>query len=118
MGDLIDRDVAIAFVDCGHLRPPTELAWSDKDVVDMLKRMPSAQPEQRWIPVTERLPDEWKRVLIQNDEGLFLIGFTKDRGWGKEWFYQYEMYDYDAYVESEQGKIVAWCELPEPWKGE
>lgn len=75
-------------------------------------------PEQQWIPVTERLPEEWKRVLIQNDEGLFLIGFTKDRGWGKEWFYQYEMYDYDAYVESEQGKIVAWCELPDRWKGE
>ena len=78
---------------------------------------PFAQP-QRWIPVTERLPDEWKRVLIQNDEGLFLVGFVKDRGWGKEWFYQYEMYDYDAYEESEQGKIVAWCELPDPWKGE
>ena len=78
---------------------------------------PFAQP-QRWIPVTERLPDEWKRVLIQNDEGLFLVGFVKDRGWGKEWFYQYEMYDYDEYIESEQGKIVAWCELPEPWKGE
>lgn len=45
MGDLIDRDAAIAFVDCGYLRPPTELAWSDKDVVDMLKRLPSAQPE-------------------------------------------------------------------------
>jgi len=71
-----------------------------------------------WIPVTERLPDEWKRVLIQNDEGLFLVGFVKDSGCGKEWYYQYEMYDYDAYVESEQGKIVAWCELPDPWKGE
>ena len=82
-----------------------------------IKAVPSAQP-QRWIPVSERLPDEWKRVLIQNDEGLFLVGFVKDRGWGKEWYYQYEMYDYDAYVESEQGKIVAWCELPKPWKGE
>lgn len=88
----------------------------DADVL-ALETVPSAQP-QRWIPVSERLPDEWKRVLIQNDEGLFLVGFVKDRGWGKEWYYQYEMYDYDAYVESEQGKIVAWCELPKPWKGE
>lgn len=43
--DCISRQAAIAFVDCGYLRPPTELAWSDKDVVDMLKRVPSAQPE-------------------------------------------------------------------------
>ena len=51
MNDLISRQAAIAFVDCGYLRPPTELAWSDKDVVDMLKRVPSAQPERikgRW----------------------------------------------------------------------
>lgn len=50
--DLISRQVAISFVDCGYLRPPTELAWSDKDVVDMLKRLPSAQPKRikgRWI---------------------------------------------------------------------
>ena len=88
--------------------------------------VPSVQPQdiarvmlnQHWILVSERLPDEWKRVLIQNDEGLFLVGFVKDSGCGKEWYYQYEMYDYDAYVESEQGKIVAWCELPEPWKGD
>ena len=83
---------------------------------DVIEQLPSAHPQ--WIPVSERLPDEWKRVLIQNDEGLFLVGFVKDRGWGKEWYYQYEMYDYDAYIESEQGKIVAWCELPDPWKGE
>ena len=43
--DCISRQAAIAFVDCGYLRPPTELAWSDKDVVDMLKRLPSAQPQ-------------------------------------------------------------------------
>ena len=56
MDDLISRQAAIAFVDCGYLRPPTELAWSDKDVVDMLKRVPSAQPQRmrgKWIDVTK-----------------------------------------------------------------
>ena len=114
-------------------------ALDEFDTEAIIKDLPSAQPQdiaryiatiienekdmrvmlnQHWILVSERLPDEWKRVLIQNDEGLFLVGFVKDRGWGKEWFYQYEMYDYDAYIESEQGKIVAWCELPDRWKGE
>ena len=45
MNDLISRQAAIDYVDCGHLRPPTELAWSDLDVVNMLKRMPSVEPE-------------------------------------------------------------------------
>ena len=102
--------------DCVDL--PRAKHWDGHTEADAETRLMSLEPEQRWIPVTERLPDEWKRVLIQNDEGLFLVGFVKDRGWGKEWFYQYEMYDYDAYEESEQGKIVAWCELPDPWKGE
>lgn len=43
MDDLISRQAAIDYVDCGHLRPPTELAWSDLDVVTMLERLPSAE---------------------------------------------------------------------------
>lgn len=73
-----------------------------------------AQTEPRWIPVTERLPEAYKRVLICNDEGRYLIGFVKDLGeyWSSEWRYQFDMYDDDVYEEQEQGKIVAWMPLP------
>ena len=64
MSDLIDRQAAIAFVDCGYLRPPTELAWSDKDVVDMLKRVPSAQPEIIRCKDCENLQTDWKPLLL------------------------------------------------------
>ena len=115
--DLISRQAAIEALadDLSYYGSGDERAFGMSRAIGIIEKLPPAQPH--WIPVSERLPDEWKRVLIQNDEGLFLVGFVKDRGWGKEWYYQYEMYDYDAYIESEQGKIVAWCELPDPWKG-
>ena len=68
MSDLISRQAAIAFVDCGYLRPPTELAWSDKDVVDMLKRIPSAQPEIIRCKDCENLQTDWKP---QDSDGYY-----------------------------------------------
>lgn len=32
--------------------------------IDALMQLPPAQPEQRWIPVTEKLPEENIRVLV------------------------------------------------------
>ena len=75
----------------------------------------NAQPEQRWIPVTERLPEADNRVLICNDEGQYLVGFIKSWRWGNEWSYQLDMHNYDAYDEQEQGKLVAWMPLAKPY---
>ena len=72
--------------------------------------------EPHWIPVTERLPENEKRVLILNDDNLYMIGFIREYDCWNEWRYQYEMYDDDVYEEEEQGKIVAWMPLPEPFK--
>ena len=38
---LIDADAVISFVDAGHLRNPSALSWSDKDVVDMIEARPT-----------------------------------------------------------------------------
>lgn len=35
---------------------------------ERLRELPSAQPEQRWIPCSERLPKSGKTVLITNDK--------------------------------------------------
>lgn len=72
----------------------------------------------KWIPVTERLPEADNRVLICNDKGRYMVGFIKSWRWGNEWSYQCNMYDYDAYDEREQGKLVAWMPLPEPYREE
>ena len=48
----IDADKLIDFIDCGHLRPPTELAFSDLDVIEMIKKQPTAD-------VRENVRGEW-----------------------------------------------------------
>ena len=85
------------------------------NLLDRIMAKASAQPEQRWIPCSERLPDECKEVLVCYDfEGYryVLIGTL----YGDE-FHGYE----DEYLTPERRKYrkaVAWLPMPEPWKGE
>ena len=71
-----------------------------------VKKIPSAQ---QWIPCSERLPEEFKRVLCCTDkEEMFLAcvyifdnGYTFDNEERMMW----------------DGDVVAWMPLPEPYKG-
>lgn len=38
---LIDADALKSWIDCGHLRPPTELCFSELDVVQILDMRPT-----------------------------------------------------------------------------
>ena len=69
-----------------------------------LGELPSAQPEQRWIPVTERLPEKGQKCLV-SDRGRITI----DVFWGRGGVYNWQFYlrDYEA-----------WMPLPEPYKEE
>ena len=119
MSDLIDRRAAIDAIN--HICPiDTEYDCTLLDRVDVrcvLTDLPSAQ---RWIPVSERLPEIEKRVLILNDDNRCGIAFLRRREdhWPDEWMIMYCLYDADIWDEGENGKIVAWMPLPEPWKGE
>ena len=65
---------------------------------------------QEWIPVTERLPEPWKQVLIYSRhdfcESAFYIGVPGK--WRVTW--NHEMLDADS--------VTHWIPLPEPPKGE
>lgn len=64
--------------------------------------------EHRWIPVTERLPEVGKFVLVNDiymDE-LTIAKLLEDKGWEDQhgnW--------------SSFGCVSAWMPLPEPWRG-
>lgn len=60
---------------------------------------PSAQPEPKWIPVTERLPKENGDYLVTGRKGAVNKRKYEDGRWYGNW------------------AIVAWMPLPEPWKG-
>lgn len=118
--DLISRQAAIDAVK-GRFSMPV-----DNLIVEVIGALPSAEPEQRWIPVTERLPEEdyWtgKEIqysaevlvtIVDDDLHAFVdIACTVDGEWQltlpldltpdiPKWY-----------------KVVAWMPLPEPYKGE
>ena len=100
MNDLISRQAAVDAVSQGMC------SGMYCDVIANLKNLPSAQPEQRWIPCSERLPDSNDFVLTINR--VMQCGV-----------YQYDGYvwlDYDGLYVNEG--IIAWMPLPEPYTEE
>ena len=62
MDDLISRQAAISHVDdVPYIKdhPNVGLLWKA-----WIESLPSAQPEQRWIPCSERMPEDGNYVLI------------------------------------------------------
>ena len=62
MNDLISRKAAIDAVSRGCF----ELRGIFQIIKEEIEALPSAQPEQRWIPVSERLPEHNGRYLVTN----------------------------------------------------
>lgn len=126
MGDLIDREAAIDAIN--QICPiDTEYDCTLLDRVDVrcvLTDLPSAQPEQRWIPCSERLPGDEKDVLVTrhflNDEQLKKNAI-------KEALYvevashvddEWISYSDEYKIKRHLHKVIAWMPLPEPYRGE
>lgn len=69
------------------------------------------QREPKWIPVTERLPEEEMTVLICASNGEIEFGQLTESGW--EWLAE-SLSDY--WTEAEE--VIAWQPLPEPYRSE
>jgi len=86
------------------------------ELYDILEQMPSAQPEQRWIPCSERLPNLYEYT---KNNGLFIVS-DGNRSYS-EW---YNIYDKRRFGEPTMSgfridyAVTAWMPLPEPWRGE
>lgn len=91
-----------------------------------LNDLPSAQPEQRWIPCSERLPEEDTEVLIsyrykegEGDTDHVNIDITsygttcfggREIHTLKEWRQPFDYFHANY-------EVIAWMQLPEPYKG-
>jgi hypothetical protein len=109
MGDLIDRQAAIDAIN--QICPiDTEYDCTLLDRVDVrcvLTDLPSAQPEQRWIPVTERLPEESGYYIVTAHDGAgHRTTFVKYQKKAKSW----ELTGARSYW-----RVIAWMPLPEPY---
>lgn len=86
---------------------------------DMYNELPSVTPQPtRWIPCSERLPEEegWYLVTIQNDKtekrrtenDLFAIGIAE----------AHKHTSYKFCKDGHRQTVIAWMPLPESYKGE
>jgi len=112
MNDLISRQAAIDAIDKALSRTFVEPCGEM-----ILKDLPSAQPEQRWIPCSKRPPiAKHKTYWICTDTGYqcecrwtnvnhFWTDLTSKWHW--------HIMDIPQY-----SKVVAWRELPEPYREE
>ena len=64
--------------------------------------------KDKWITCSDRLPEEGTEVLGTDDHGC-IRHVVKDKS---------SIYEFATYEEMMHINIVAWCPLPEPWKGE
>lgn len=62
---------------------------------------------QKWIPVSERLPEKSDYCLCCDKDGYMIIGWIPK--WSKEWCFDDDEVDMD---------VVAWMPLPQPYKAE
>jgi len=93
----------------------------------VLEQLPSVQPEQRWIPCSEMLPEEDVKVLItyryKEGEGDTSHAYIDITTYGQMYFGGNKVGDYKHWREpfeyfTSNYEVVAWMPLPEPYKGE
>lgn len=106
--DCISRQAAIDALDC------------ISGVEEVLRSLPSAQPEQRWIPVTERLPENDNEVLItvwdaEDDYVEVYKGFYQGHEWWTQWCHGCSKIKDEPCGEN---IVIAWMPLPASYKGE
>ena len=130
MDDLISRQAAIdAFAkELSAEHNHREMAVSFLGAKKIIEAVPSAEPEQRWIPVSERLPEPYSDVILTirgTDMIKVLKGETLEQALKRnsQIYWVTTGYLADVGWNGLDGfplivKPIAWCGFPEPWKGE
>ena len=78
-------------------------------VKDIEQLPPVTQKSGKWIPVSERLPEEYGNYLttVESSDGTATITYQYVDHYGSEWLH-----------EDKTHKVTAWMPLPEPYKAE
>jgi len=110
MSDLISRKAALNQITAintsiiPYVRAREYVDELKNYIIKIIETLPSAEPEPKWTPVTEALPEEDKDVLLLMAEGEMAVGQRRGVNY------------WDGY--RRRAVIIAWMPLPEPWRGE
>ena len=112
INDCISRQAAIDAliaegrnVDSRYLE--SERIIHESDVVEVISLLPSAQPEPKWIPVTEHLPKLGEKVLVSTKNTIFTQVFKRIYGTPDNWGWEHHTIK----------KVTAWMPLPKRYEG-
>ena len=103
LNECISRDRAI--VQLNHLKSDWDDDWNVAicKCIETIKKLPSVTPMQKWIPVSEGLPEE---------AGMYLCSYDDDYV-GTSYF-DIRMNEFNTFHE----QVTAWMYIPEPYQSE
>ena len=121
MSDLIDRQAVLdkfkALCDaCGEGEKYNGVmcrCCSLDDGITIVEDIPSAEPERKWIPVSEALPKDMDRLLA-----TIVMSDGSKRVRSGNYYKGYFMMDNGDTWNEPDKEILAWMPLPEPWRGD
>lgn len=77
------------------------------DALDVLEEMSNSEKPNKWIPISESMPPFGEDVLVCDLDGdMYITHLHLNGTWGFE------------YCGNKIKNVVAWQELPLPWKAE
>ena len=128
MNDLISRQAAVDKIN-ERQRKLIYCFGFDNDMVKIMDiaksiviAIPSAQPEQRWIPCGEQLPEDEKDVLVtrhfMSDKQLKENAITEALyvEVASRMYDEWTSYSDEYKIKRHLHKVIAWMPLPEPYE--
>ena len=121
---LIDGDALTAKFGIGHDCSVCEhddtpfCQWKPNavDICEAIYEAPTIEPEPKWIPCSERLPeeDDYKSCIECLDGAVWY--FTENGTMGLGYYYKSTKEWSTTDDLKTDGKVVAWMPLPEPYR--
>lgn len=99
---------------------PDQLAVINEEYEKMAKELAELRKQNQWIPVSERLPEDGKRVLATHEGGLnpnrqVIEHYFHNGQFMNNWAMDTDVHS-STFGKCYMGDVIAWMPLPEPYK--